>query len=372
MEDNFSREDTKIIKGMAVILMLMHHLWAFPDRIAEGGFVSHINLFGQSAIFYIGSFGKICVSIFMFLGGYGIYKSYENGKFSILSKLKHLYISYWKVFIIFIPVGFLFFAEQPAYCAKEAICKKFTHFSWRELIENFFAIKSTYNEEWWFLFTYMIAVLTFPFIVRIMEKRNTAINIFIVIVLGILTQNVFPALGKVEVLGNMSGNYMYKTFFCQTGPWFACFWMGILFAKDNLLIYIHNKLEEQKMINPFLDVLMMAAIVFLRNTGFGNTADIIYVPFLIICFLDILKNMKCLKKVFLSIGRQSTNMWLIHTFFCYYFYVFVKVVIFPKYAVLSLLILIALSYIVSVLINGFYHKGRKIWNRLLALRAETI
>lgn len=32
----FSRIDTKIIKGLAIILMLMHHLWAFPERIAGG------------------------------------------------------------------------------------------------------------------------------------------------------------------------------------------------------------------------------------------------------------------------------------------------------------------------------------------------
>lgn len=40
--DNFlSREDTKILKAIAVILMLAHHLWAFPDRIA-GGELKHL------------------------------------------------------------------------------------------------------------------------------------------------------------------------------------------------------------------------------------------------------------------------------------------------------------------------------------------
>lgn len=36
MENYFTKEDTKVIKGIAIILMLTHHLWGFPDRIAGG------------------------------------------------------------------------------------------------------------------------------------------------------------------------------------------------------------------------------------------------------------------------------------------------------------------------------------------------
>ena len=32
----FPKSDTQIIKGLAILLMLMHHLWFFPDRIAGG------------------------------------------------------------------------------------------------------------------------------------------------------------------------------------------------------------------------------------------------------------------------------------------------------------------------------------------------
>ena len=32
----FSREDTKAIKGIAVVLMLFHHLVAFPERFPAG------------------------------------------------------------------------------------------------------------------------------------------------------------------------------------------------------------------------------------------------------------------------------------------------------------------------------------------------
>lgn len=105
----FTREDTKLIKGAAVLLMLMHHLWGFPERIAGGELRTLFSVFGKSFILYVGVFGKICMSLFFFVSGYGMYKSSQNGEFNLLNKLKGLYLSYWKIFVIFIPLGFLFF-----------------------------------------------------------------------------------------------------------------------------------------------------------------------------------------------------------------------------------------------------------------------
>lgn len=50
----FTREDTKVMKGVAILLMLMHHLWSYPDRIAGGSLKYIFTLFGQSSITYVG------------------------------------------------------------------------------------------------------------------------------------------------------------------------------------------------------------------------------------------------------------------------------------------------------------------------------
>ena len=54
---------------------------------------------------------------------------------------------------------------------------------------------------------------------------------------------------------------------------------------------------------------------------------------------------------------QSTNMWLIHTFFCYYFGVTAKIVAAPRYAIPALIILFAMSYAASVLVDKFWKKA---------------
>lgn len=89
MNSYFSREDTKVMKGIAILLMLMHHLWGFPDRIMGGGVLGIFKFMGVSLPYYLGLYGNICVSLFFFLGGYGIYINSKKKKLILLKKLKH-------------------------------------------------------------------------------------------------------------------------------------------------------------------------------------------------------------------------------------------------------------------------------------------
>ena len=59
MNNYFSKEDTKVIKGITIILMMMHHLWAFPGRISGGELKYFFEILGQSSISYLGMFSKI-------------------------------------------------------------------------------------------------------------------------------------------------------------------------------------------------------------------------------------------------------------------------------------------------------------------------
>ena len=69
----FTRKDTRIIKGAAICLMLWHHLFAFPERVTEGVFRSLLYFNDTNLSVCIGAFGRICVAVFTFLSGYGWY-----------------------------------------------------------------------------------------------------------------------------------------------------------------------------------------------------------------------------------------------------------------------------------------------------------
>lgn len=58
------KEDTKKLKGIAILLMLAHHLYTFADRIPyEMHIATSIHISGQELTVIIGLFGKICVSL---------------------------------------------------------------------------------------------------------------------------------------------------------------------------------------------------------------------------------------------------------------------------------------------------------------------
>lgn len=58
-----------------------------------------------------------------------------------------------------------------------------------------------------------------------------------------------------------------------------------------------------------------------------------------------------------KLGKQSTNIWLIHTFFCYYF--FRDFIYSFKYPILILAVTIILSYITGCFIDIIYKPIRK-------------
>jgi hypothetical protein len=321
-----------------------------------------INCFQNSSIYYLGSFGQICVSLFFFLGGYGLWCISKKGKLDILNNIKKLYISYWKVFLVFIPIGFIFFSKQETSAINSAYILRFNNFSWQTIISDFFGISSSLNGEWWFFRCYIFAIITFPILKKLFSRYSATTNIFIVIIFNILSNNVLPALGNIAELGYLNNNYLYTNLFCI--PYISCFYLGIVFAKDNLIIKLRKYINDNIKLNIFVDISIILVIIYLRELAIGRLLDILYVPFFIIVSLDIIKKNKYLEGVLYSIGCESTNMWLIHSFFCYYFCIISSFVTYLEWAVPCLFVLVFLSFVASKLLNKFWDFISLIYNKI--------
>ena len=105
-----TREKSLYLKCFAILLMLIHHLFTFSDRLPEGGYISLFSLQGLTVEQFLGGFGKVCVCIFLFLSGYGLYISYYQKEItvnSVVQRIFKFYLQFWVVFIIFIPLGIL-------------------------------------------------------------------------------------------------------------------------------------------------------------------------------------------------------------------------------------------------------------------------
>ncbi len=349
-----SKEDTKILKGIAIILMLIHHLWTFSDRL-PGTLNCISGIVVDESLSILGDFGKICVAMFAFLGGYGKYCKYGNRPVNIVREIYGIYKRYWRVFLIFIPIGFLFFSNQTPYCLCEQINDRFTAFSMKELMLNFFGLESTYNWEWWFLFTYIICVMLFPFMKRMVEQQSILVNLtlmilfqLVIMLLAIVTASDFP---------------MVEDWFRCRLPCVVCFYCGVIVSRYGLYSKIYSYVIKLR-VKPLIGMIAFAIVFLLRYFCHNSSLDFLFASILIIVYKIIIDSYKPIRKPLEILGKHSTNMWLVHTFFCYYFGVVAKSIVFFRWAVPALVVLIAYSLIASILIDFIWKYVDRIGSKI--------
>lgn len=108
----FKRIDTLKVKGIAISLLLFHHLFYSTARIEANGVVFHI--FSQDTVEGLATASRICVWIFAFLSAYGLTCKYikediKRPTIFIAKSWISLMKSYWFIYIIVFILSFIFF-----------------------------------------------------------------------------------------------------------------------------------------------------------------------------------------------------------------------------------------------------------------------
>lgn len=355
-----TKKDTKIIKGIAILLMMAHHLFAFPKRMVTGFEFQPFLQVGEISIERsIGIFGKICVSLYMFLGGYGIYRYVQSGGV-LCKRVIKMYQSYWKVFFVFIPVVFLFFSNQPVYCEESVLCNVFSKFNLNEFFCNLIGWKCTYNREWWFFKTYLCTMfLGYVWIERLKEKRGFFSEVFLVILLEILIRSIFPAIRNIEIFKSLGSDVLYSNFF-TIDIYCIPFFMGIIFAKYEEIQIVGLLKDIPKWKRKIISIFGIVLVIYIRNFIFGGWLDLFCVPCFILFILELLDSHIILCNILEFLGEYSTNMWLIHSFYCYYFYEVAKIIYGAKNSLIDMLVLTGLSLISAIVIEKMWSQSHSL------------
>ena len=362
VENMFTKENTKQIKGIAILLMMAHHLFAFPDRMPyDTSIQTAFYLSGMELTKLIGGFGKICVSIYMFMGGYGLYKRYtsciekkvECNRLG--SDIMKLYKAYWKVLLVMVPIAFLFFGNQGQYCVDELICSRYDNWAKEDFIKNFFGLSRTFNSEWWFFWSYLIALFEgYIFIEIFKNKKNLYLEMAAIIFWSILRIGVFPVLLLEEGYSVLWNNAWYNEI-CLGSEFIILFFVGIIFAKYSIFEGWKNYFSNCKKVEKL--ILSMAGIglsIYVRQFFLKMEYDIVVAPiFIFVCYVFV-EESKIFKKVLGFLGQNSTNMWLVHTFFCFYFGATAKFIYGFNNALISYLILLVMSLFTSIGIDALW------------------
>lgn len=66
----FTKENTKRMKGISVLMMLAYHIFCFPTRysVVYDPIITR-KIEGEYLYAFLGKFGELCVPLFVFLGG---------------------------------------------------------------------------------------------------------------------------------------------------------------------------------------------------------------------------------------------------------------------------------------------------------------
>lgn len=306
----FNKDISLRVKGIAVLLMIAHHLFTH-DLFSKINTVALPQYYEQ-----IGIMGKICVSIFMFIGGYAFLLSKEN---SLIKRLWHIY----KKFIItfFIVTTILFFSHK-------------LYVNTFQYVRNALCISWEINGSWWFISTYILYLVFFYCIHKYLHKcsKNIQFLIFIPcsIVLPYLAQYIRTMHEINDIIRIQLHYFLYYISF---------FYLGLIFFQFKLFNLIRKNSKSIVILILFL------CVIFCIRIFMGiNWINYILVPLIIalMCFIPYKEFL------FLFLGKYSMSMWLVHMFFIEERYFLRQIILFSS-PIFMFIIITILSLVYSII-----------------------
>lgn len=330
--NNFTRKDSTNIKAIAILIMVYYH------SVALSG-ISNVAVIGK----FFERTGNICVSMFAFISAYGIakkmegmYKEHSKKRIAykiILGRIRKLYFSYVPAFL-FAAAGTLIF-DLVHYVVRNERINTFTEvyghgdkgilhalinaLGLNHLIYGDYLY--TLNQTWWYMSLALIIAIVTPIIVIIFEKRYLEIAMYIItIALMLLLKN--------EYLQYLSIIYV-----------------GIKVAEREKFATTNGK---------SLMILAIPIIVWLvyRGTVNGEWNTVVNClatyPIIVFCLL-IIGNRK--SKILEILGKNSANIFYLHSFVYLYWKPMAKVIHKLKFGVLIWIGTVAVSLVLSAVLE---------------------
>lgn len=279
----FSLQDTNCLKGLAICLMLIHHLFWVRNGLFDDIQIGNLYLVNE-----IGKMAKVCVAIFVFLSGYGLMIQAERkgGVGSLrdfyFHRFKKLFLNYWFIWLVFVPISYFCFGMtfQNAYQ---------TNIGWH-LIADLLGLHSLlfrdvycYNPTWWFYSCIIILYLFFPLMYR-MIKRDAMILFLFALIISFLPIP-FIEIIQFNIVAFLLGMWMASKYTPPTSIW----------AKWILLILILLYTVD-RVINKY--PLLVDCLITI----------------LIVQFFCEIKWPNSIIKIMAFLGKHSMNIFLFHTF----------------------------------------------------------
>lgn len=345
-----SKENTERIKGIAIFLMVIHHTTLSQQE--NSPFYPIIPASSFYLEYYLCVISKLCVALFAFTSGYGLF--YVNGNSPLFRpqfrRILTFMKTYWVSMIVTIVVLYII-GSMPA------------GFSTKQLVLAVAGFDNRLNGPWWYVGIYLLFLLCLPLTNYLLKNRS----------IYIFTISFLLYLISANAMNKFFYSHLSKTIFGKVvyfGPYLVHFYywqfiivIGYLIAKHKLFSKMYSFFNErvsQKLKIPLYSFLMIFLIIVKfayihfavpsisgspRNTIvdvlYGANVDFFMVPLFVFFTVQMMSGKN---RILGFLGHHSTNIWLIHGLVIL---VLVKDFGFIKFYPLVLLIIVAISIIYS-------------------------
>ena len=206
------------------------------------------------------------------------------------------------------------------------------------ILINIVGINCTYNGEIWFLLPYAIISLLscwiIEFVYNLNDKRKIFITLVIYSIIFLTARYIGYHLPKNEIIATLLIQLVYIV---QLTFYFS---LGIL-----LFRLLENEPTALKAVKPTIYFIIIIALFIIKSMIKVTIADGLY-AFIIIFCISHLQLHRFFHNALYKLGQYSMPMWMTQTFFAVY--LFQDFIYGFKYPLLIWLVLIALSYLVSI------------------------
>ncbi|MBE6737519.1 MAG: acyltransferase [Ruminococcaceae bacterium] len=326
----FSKKHTDLAKGVACLLLLLHHLfYNSPATIAK--FTPFLMVCGVPLACVLSGLGKVCVAMFLMLSGYGVAvllnkhtcdnNLLNNGVRVSVRMILKLLFSFWFVFVLFVPW--------------QGLMGHWTYKSWYHIIIDFFGVAdifgtSTINRTWWYVSMALICYALTP-LMYILLKKFPAFSVS-------LTLCAFVILD-----GRVYNGMRFEYFF-----WLCNYFAGMLLYEYGVLNRITTFASNRVWYKWMVWIPLVLTAFWLRYNK-GISVDPLF-SFIIISFAAVcLYEIPLLSRGLQFVGKHSGNIFFMHTFI--YLYDFENIIYFPRYTPLIYLLCLGICLFVSMFIE---------------------
>lgn len=354
--EGISKNDTLIIKAVAIILMFTHHFFGFPNWYIENiNFNNSMNI-----MIVVGQILQICVGIFAFITGYCYYFSKNKTYKYSIKKIANIICSYLFVFICIVIFALII-----------GVIK----FDFKYILRELLLFDNKIMCFCWYVGFYILTMLILPIFAKMYNTSKILSMVIIILAKNLLISLMFN--------GSVNNLVILKTI-QKLITYFPIVLIGYIFANFSIFDKIENKIVKKHINNNFLEIILSISLICIslmikeiwdgtmkeNITYYLYIIDVIGVPIFIIGLINIIKKIKITKftNIFLELGKYSMLMWFIH---CIFFNVcknFFQPILYYFNNYLAVLIWgISLNYILARIVNIPISRIIEIKNKLLSI-----